>query len=131
MPDLSPAVMPWMSGEAFLNSDAAARMGPILRLLLTSDGTITTALRAFRLAPITVEVVRQEMAPLDTDTARFLEVEAGLPVLSRRARLVSAGNVLLSADSSILLEGLPLGLRQARKIRPNFIVQHMLVKPRQ
>lgn len=117
MPDLPPSSIQWIGGDDFLKSDAAARMDPVLRMLLTSDGTITTSLQALLLSPIGVEVIRQEEIALDAATAGFLTVEPGTKALAREVWLTAKDLRLVCASSVILLEGLDRPLLQALRSR--------------
>lgn len=88
-------------------------MDPVLRLLLTSDGTITTSLQALMRTPIGVEIIRQEEIQVDKATAEFLTAKPGSVALSREVWLTAKGRRLVVASSIILLEGLHRPLLQA------------------
>jgi chorismate-pyruvate lyase len=103
---LPPSPARWLRGDEFLKSDAAARMDPVLRLLLTSDGTITTSLQALMRTPIGVEVIRQEDIRIDKATAEFLTAQPGSDALARDVWLTGKGRRLVYASSIIVLEGL-------------------------
>ena len=102
---------------AFLKSRDAARMDPVLRMLLASDGTITSALHALLLTLIGVEVVHQTEMRLDAATAGFLDAEPGSNALSREAWLTADGQRRVHASSIILLETLDRSLLQAFQSR--------------
>jgi chorismate-pyruvate lyase len=108
-----PSPIRWLSGDEFLRSDAAARMDPILRLLLTSDGTITASLQALMRSPIGVEVFRQEEIRIDKAVAEFLSTPTDSEALSRDVWLTGKGRRLVHASSIILLEGLRRPLLEA------------------
>ncbi|MEU4806479.1 hypothetical protein [Actinosynnema sp. NPDC023587] len=80
-----------------------------LRALLLLDGTLTTALEAYRLAPVVVEVLSHEEIGLDEHTARWLDATPGTPALSRRTALHDAhtGEVLVDAGTVMLPDRLP------------------------
>lgn len=88
-------------------------MAPVLRLLLTSDGTITTSLQALWMSPIGVEVLRQDEIKLDTGMADFLAADPGTGALAREVCLTAHRQRLVCASSVILLEGLDRPLLQA------------------
>lgn len=103
----------WFTDEAFLKNDVSAGLDPVLRLLLTSDGTISTALHAICLSPVHVQVIRQETIRLDSNTAEFLSVESGTKALIRDVWLTARDRKLVLASSVILTEGLSRPLVQA------------------
>ncbi|HET8759668.1 MAG TPA: chorismate lyase [Nitrospiria bacterium] len=96
----------WKTFEEFLADAESADVAPVLRLLLASDGSMTTALEALRLGRIGVEVLRQGEEPIDDDTARRLGVAARQTAVSRHAWLTHAGERLLYAVSVLPLESL-------------------------
>jgi chorismate-pyruvate lyase len=96
----------WKPLESFLADADSAEVSPVLRLLLASDGSMTTALEALRLGRIGVEVVRQGEEPLDEDTATRLGVSARQSAVSRHAWLTHAGERLLYAVSVLPLASL-------------------------
>lgn len=106
MPDARPSEIRWVFSDDFSRDPQSDLADPILRILLTSDGTITTALKALLLAPIDLEVIRQEKIRIDPDTARFLSVESGLHGLARDVWLTAKGERLVCASSIIRLDGL-------------------------
>ena len=116
-PDLPPSSVRWINDDEFFKNDDAARMDPVLRILLTSDGTITTSLQALLLTPIGVEVIRQEDVPLDAAAAEFLMAEQGSGALAREAWLTANGHRLIRASSVILLDGLDRPVLQALRTR--------------
>jgi chorismate-pyruvate lyase len=109
--------VPWIGVDDFLGSNTAAGMDPALRMLLTSDGTITTLLRAFCLCPIQVEVLRQEEIKLAAAAAEFLSVESESSALAREVWLTADGQRLVCASSVIRMEGLDRTLLQALRNR--------------
>jgi chorismate-pyruvate lyase len=85
-----------------------------LRLLLIHDGTLTTALEAYQLAPIVADVEGQEEMLLDADYARWLRARPGDHALSRRTALRQrlTGRLLVHADVVLLLDRLPEGFAE-------------------
>jgi len=85
-------------------------MYPVLRGLLFTDGTVTRALEAQTLSPVSVEVVEQSVEAVPDDAARYLECMVGTPGLRRRV-LITAGQsaVRVWGESFILSERLPRG----------------------
>jgi chorismate-pyruvate lyase len=96
----------WKTFEEFLADAESAEISPVLRLLLTSDGSMTTALETLRLGRIGVEVLRQGEEPIDNETARRLGVSALQTAVSRHAWLTHAGERLLYAVSVLPLASL-------------------------
>jgi chorismate-pyruvate lyase len=103
---LPPSPGHWLSGDEFLRSDSADRMDPILRMLLMSDGTVTTSLQALIRTPISVEVFRHKEIRIDQATAEFLTAKPGSDALARDVCLTGKGRRLVYASSIIVLEGL-------------------------
>ncbi|CCH30888.1 hypothetical protein BN6_35930 [Saccharothrix espanaensis DSM 44229] len=92
-----------------------------LRALLLLDGTLTTALEAYRLAPVVVEVLSLDLVALDADTGRWLDATPGAPALSRRTALYDAhtNELLVEADTVMLPERLPPAFSDAvRRTEP-------------
>lgn len=114
---VSAASVPWLTPEQFLSGLDPFEISPLLRILLTSDGSMTTLLGALRLAPIDLEVVRQDEEPLDVETARHLGVRAHQPTIARHAWLTHTGHRLLYAASVLptasLSPALADGVRRA------------------
>ncbi|MEO5657657.1 MAG: chorismate lyase [Nitrospiria bacterium] len=107
----------WKTPARFLAEINPTEVFPTLRLLLTSDGSMTAALEALVLGPIDVEVVHQGEEPLDDDTAdrlgvppRQTAVVRHVWLTHRRRKLLYASSVLPSASlSAELAEGLRRG----------------------
>ncbi len=100
----------WKTLEEFLADIDPLEVPSVLRLLLTSDGSMTTALEALRAGRISVEVVRQGEESIDDDTARRLEVSPHQPAVSRHVWLTHAGERLLYAVSVLPVESLAPGV---------------------
>lgn len=113
MADAWPSSVRWIRADEFMKSADAAGMDPVLRLLLTSDGTITTSLQALLMSPIGIEMLRQDEIKLDTGLAAFLAADPGSVALAREVYLTGNGRRLVCASSVILLEGLDRPLLQA------------------
>jgi chorismate-pyruvate lyase len=96
----------WKTLEEFLAEVDPSEVPPLLRLLLTADGSMTTALEALRASRISVEVVRQGEESLDDDTARRLDVSPRQTAVSRHVWLTQGGERLLYAVSVLPLESL-------------------------
>lgn len=82
-----------------------------LRLLLMSDGTLTTALEAYQLAPIVAVVNGQQDTLLDNDYAGWLNADPGTPAVRRSTTLRQrlTGRLLVQADVHMLSHRLPEG----------------------
>jgi len=102
VPDRESRPVRWLTGDEFLKSDAAHRLAPALRALLTSDGSITLLLQTLLLSPIEVEILRQEDNKLDHAMADLLAAEPGSVVLARDVWLTARGRRIVSASSLIL-----------------------------
>jgi len=113
MSDLPPSSIRWINADDFIKTAEAARMDPVLRILLTSDGTITTSIEALTLGPVGVEVLRQEEVGIEAPAAVFLAAVPGSRALSREVYLTANGRRLVCASSVILTEGLDRPLLQA------------------
>lgn len=88
-------------------------MDPILRMLLTSDGTITASLQALMMSPIGVEVFGQEEIRIDKAVAEFLSTRTDSEALARDVWLTGKGRRLVYASSIILLDALRRPLFEA------------------
>jgi len=82
---------------------------PTLRSLLLTDGTVTRALEAQALAPVTVAVAAQGSAPLPDTVASQLDARSGESSVRRLVEIGLAGSPtpLIWAESHILPERLP------------------------
>jgi chorismate-pyruvate lyase len=91
-----------------------ARLPVLQRLLLTTDGTVTTALATLAGEPIGVRMLDQRTAVLAHDDGE-LALLAGESVIERRALLHGAqsGTPLLYGASRIVPQRLPRGVRDA------------------
>ncbi len=89
----------WITPEQFLVEADPLEIPPLLRVLLTSDGSMTTMLQSLRLGPIDVEVIRQGEEPIDPETALRLGVRPLEAAITRHVWLSHAGQRLLYAVS--------------------------------
>jgi chorismate-pyruvate lyase len=82
-----------------------------LRLLLIHDGTLTTALEAYQLAPIIADVEQQEEILLEADYAGWLQTGPGAPAVRRSTTLRHriSGRLLVRCEVHLLIERLPEG----------------------
>ncbi|MFZ5877380.1 MAG: chorismate--pyruvate lyase family protein [Nitrospirota bacterium] len=96
----------WKTHAEFLSEVDPQEASPVLRLLLTCDGSMTTALEALRGGRVDLELVRQGEEPIDADAARRLGVSSRQTAVSRHAWLTHAGERLLYAVSVLPLESL-------------------------
>lgn len=94
---------------AHLSDLDLATLPPALRIVLLHDGTLTTALEAYRFAPVAVEVRSQENIRLDAENARSLRAEIGTEAILRRVdiRDMTTSAILVRAESILLIERLP------------------------
>lgn len=63
------------------------QVGPPLRMLLFTDGTVTRTLEAQTLLPITVDVVSQDRLPAPETITSHLALASGMEVVRRRVRI--------------------------------------------
>jgi chorismate-pyruvate lyase len=91
-----------------------AELPALQRLLLTTDGTMTTALAKLLGEPIGVRLLQQHRTVLATDDEE-LSLPAGREVIERRALLhgVESGTPLLVGVSRIVTQRLPRAARAA------------------
>jgi chorismate-pyruvate lyase len=113
----APAGVQWHGSWAPREADEAARveqLPALQRMLLTTDGTVTTALAAVAGEPVGVRMLAQEVVTLDDDDEQ-LALWAGAKVLERRVLLHGAdsGTPLLYGASRIVAHRLPRAARDA------------------
>ncbi len=113
----APAGVQWHGSWAPREPDDAARVArlPALqRLLLSTDGTVTTALATIAGEPIGVRTLSQDVVALAQDDAE-LALWAGGNVLERRVLLygTETGTPLLYGASRIVAHRLPRPAREA------------------
>jgi chorismate-pyruvate lyase len=104
----------WLAQEARperLTDVDFATLPAELRLLLIHDGTLTTALEAYQLAPIIADVEGQEQVLLEPDYAGWLHTEPGTPAVRRSTTLRHriSGRLLVQCEVHLLVERLPEG----------------------
>jgi chorismate-pyruvate lyase len=94
-----------------LEAAAIGALDPFLRSLLFTDGTVTRALAAQTLAPVSVARLGQEEVAVPAEVARQLELDPAAPAIRRRVRIgIGAGaEPVLWAESHIVPERLPPG----------------------
>lgn len=87
------------------------RLDPFLRSLLFTDGTVTRALAAQTLAPVTVSRLGQAEVRVPNEVARYLEADFEEISIRRRVSIAvgAAAPPTLWAESYILPDRLPLG----------------------
>lgn len=85
---------------------------PFLRVLLTTDGTVTKSLEAFFWEPVGVETLAQGMERLAEDDAD-LALPAGAAILHRQVQLVGrdSGHCYAAACSLVCVQSLPEPVR--------------------
>jgi chorismate-pyruvate lyase len=94
---------------ARLSSVDLSELSAEMRLLLLHDGTLTTALEAQILAPVTVEVEAQQEIDLNRQQATWLQSEVGTRAIRRRSVLRHGltRQLLVQAESLVLPSRLP------------------------
>lgn len=103
----------WKTVEEFIQSKDSGRIPPSLRMILTSDGLLTTALQSLFLEPVEVEILQQEDSILENEAAGFLRLEPGIPCHVREVWLKSKGRRIVFARSIIPLDDFPPSLLRA------------------
>jgi len=83
-------------------------LDPFLRGLLFTDGTVSRALEAQTLSPVTVAAVEQVTAPARQPVARYLGLEQAEECIRRRVTMhIAEEHLAVWAESYIVLERLP------------------------
>lgn len=91
----------WFSQEEFNQYCCSVFVDPIARLLLTSDGSVTSNLRALFLVPIELEVRDQGESEAGRDLADYLEVDPSEKVINRSVWLKTMEKRLVYASSNL------------------------------
>ena len=113
----APAGVRWHGSWASQDEDEAARVARLpaaQRLLLTTDGTVTTALATLAGERVCVRTLSQDVVEIDEDDEE-LALWAGGKILDRRVLLSGAGSgtPLLYGASRIVAHRLPRPVRDA------------------
>lgn len=89
---------------------------PFLRVLLTTDGTVTNSLEAFFWEPVAVELIRQQEQSLAQD-APHVELRQGDLALVRKVQLrgLNSSTVYVEAESIVRFDLLPCGFQEDLK----------------
>ncbi|MGA2455874.1 MAG: chorismate pyruvate-lyase family protein [Solirubrobacteraceae bacterium] len=83
-------------------------LDPFLRGLLFTDGTVTRALEAHTLSPVTVEPVDQRTVPAPEPAARYLGMQESEQCLRRRVTMsIADEHLAVWAESYLVPERLP------------------------
>jgi len=92
-----------------------ARLSPLLRVLLTTDGTVTEVLSAFFGEPVGIRGLGQGYRAYEGSRNLELDAELGTRMLDRSVALygLESGTVYTAAFSRIIPSGLPMGLQEA------------------
>lgn len=90
-----------------------SRLPQFLRVLLTTDGTVTKSLESYFWEPVRVDNVGQSFVQLETEEP-FIACAPGDQVLSRQVELVGqhSKRVLTRAHSFIRMDQLPTNIAQ-------------------
>lgn len=86
----------WLKAEAFRDYCRDHPVSPLLRLLLTSDGTVVGHLNSLFLRKIEVEVQAQSEVLIDDELSAWLEIPKGEKGIERKIWLAEGG--FLSPD---------------------------------
>jgi len=97
------SLVTWTSPEAFLAADAPL-LAPVWRTLLTTDGSTTLFLQALCGAPISLELIDQQTAPLPPMVTAWLQHQPDRPVLQRRVWLTDGRHRLAIGYTFIMSE---------------------------
>ena len=96
----------WFSLEGLLKQCREEAMEALVRLILTSDGTVTRLLEALSLSPVEVELIVHQKTLLPKEVADFLELETGQPAIARDVWLHIGDQRLVYASSCLPLQGM-------------------------
>ncbi|MFY9269242.1 MAG: chorismate lyase [Candidatus Manganitrophaceae bacterium] len=77
----------WITKETFWDDCRLKSIDPLLRLILTSDGTLVRHLRSILLSPIKIEIEDQREIFLDEEQARQIGLRAGEKGIQRKVWL--------------------------------------------
>ncbi|KUN39799.1 hypothetical protein AQJ30_09055 [Streptomyces longwoodensis] len=105
---------------AALSDVDASAVDPILRGVLTSDGTVTTLIAACLLQPLAVRVLDERNVGLATDMGRWLEAAPGALAVRRRVVIVVRVTraPVYHAESFLLPERLPPEVADSLRTEP-------------
>ncbi|MEM0301765.1 MAG: chorismate pyruvate-lyase family protein [Archaeoglobaceae archaeon] len=87
-------------------------MNPIHRILLTTDGSVTTIIEAFTQKNVEIETVEQKIIPANADIARSLKISEGDDVNYRVVYLKADGEIYAKAISYTPLKRLENSFRE-------------------
>jgi len=92
-----------------------ATLSPLLRVLLTTDGTVTEVLSAYFGEPVGIRVLGQGYRAYEGHRHSELDAELGTRMLDRSIALYgqATGAVYTAAFSRIIPSALPVGLQEA------------------
>lgn len=79
----------WLTREEFLEYCRRKPVDPLLRLLLTSDGTLTQHLESLSLGPIGVAVQQQREVLIEKEQSAWMDAPAGEKAIERTVWLTS------------------------------------------
>ncbi|MBI3805736.1 MAG: DUF98 domain-containing protein [Nitrospirae bacterium] len=105
----------WMNREEFRTHCRSHSVDPLLRLLLTSDGTLIQHLESLLLGPIGITVEAQREVSIDTEPAASMGVPAGEKGIERTVWLTSRAPSKASASGAEIGESVSPG-KGERKI---------------
>lgn len=105
----------WLSQEEFIRYCSSNFVDPMTRLLLTSDGTVTSYLKALFLEPIDLEVKGQGEGEAGNDLANYLEIDPFEKVINRSVWLKTKENRLVYASSSVPIARIEGGIYRELK----------------
>lgn len=91
----------WLKVEAFRNDCRDHPVSPLLRLLLTSDGTLVGHLNSLFLKTIQVEVQAQSEVLIDDELSKWLEIPKGEKGVERKIWLTEGGSLSPSDTCSV------------------------------
>ena len=65
----------WPDTQSFINDSKKDNLSPVVRLLLTSGGTLTSGLQSLFMGPVYLEMINQIILETDRDTVQLLELK--------------------------------------------------------
>lgn len=96
----------WIDNKEALGLCESLNMAPQHRLLLLSDGSLTSFLEALNQSPVHVEIKKHKTRKIEKEEAAYLEVDASQNAIIRDVWLIQDKRKLVYARSIFPLSGL-------------------------
>ncbi|MHB8483557.1 MAG: chorismate--pyruvate lyase family protein [Nitrospiria bacterium] len=79
----------WPDHQSFINDSKKSNLSPLIRILLTSGGTLTNGLQSLLMGPVYLEVANQMIIEIDNETAQFLGLKEQEKAIFREVWLLN------------------------------------------